>query len=270
MSIIDYDDNSILLDLIVKYEQLLNDYTIRLFYGGLDLKDYSDIEKFIDEIHKINCIYSNDKLIDIEKRLRNIFLELHWLFRYRKLYEMMMEETSLVHAIFTNNKSDKMRFYTYDSIFFSCQFHKEDAPSMGVTSHKGLYYCYGCGYSGNIINYIMDYENLTFADAVGLLARIYLIDLDYNIFSEENPLVRKYQNALFSDEFRSLLDRRRDKLVKNYNPGDLRYIAAEEKYQKILNTIERIRRGEHIKYVTKKDKPKKLVYNLHDMFDETR
>lgn len=52
-----------------------------------------------------------------------------------------------------------------------CPFHNEKTPSFTVTPEKQLFYCFGCGASGNVFNFIMRMENLTFPEAVRLLAR---------------------------------------------------------------------------------------------------
>lgn len=52
-----------------------------------------------------------------------------------------------------------------------CPFHSEKTPSFTVTPEKQLFYCFGCGASGNVFNFIMRMENLTFPEAVRLLAR---------------------------------------------------------------------------------------------------
>lgn len=51
-----------------------------------------------------------------------------------------------------------------------CPFHKEKTPSFTVSADKQLYYCFGCGNGGTIINFVMQMENLEFVDAVKLLA----------------------------------------------------------------------------------------------------
>lgn len=47
-----------------------------------------------------------------------------------------------------------------------CPFHKEKSPSFTVNEDEGLYYCFGCGASGNAIGFVMDYDNLSFPAAV--------------------------------------------------------------------------------------------------------
>ena len=51
-----------------------------------------------------------------------------------------------------------------------CPFHKEKTPSFNVNQDEQLYYCFGCGVGGNVINFIMAIENLPFLDALERLA----------------------------------------------------------------------------------------------------
>ena len=50
-----------------------------------------------------------------------------------------------------------------------CPFHDENTPSFSVTPDTGLYYCFGCGFGGNILNFIQKYHHLTFKQAVSQL-----------------------------------------------------------------------------------------------------
>ena len=52
-----------------------------------------------------------------------------------------------------------------------CPFHQEKTPSFTVSPQKQFYYCFGCGASGNAIGFLMDYDRLTFVDAVESLAK---------------------------------------------------------------------------------------------------
>ncbi len=53
-----------------------------------------------------------------------------------------------------------------------CPFpdHREKTPSFSVSESKQVYYCFGCKKSGNIINFLMDYNGMSFLDAVEYLA----------------------------------------------------------------------------------------------------
>lgn len=52
-----------------------------------------------------------------------------------------------------------------------CPFHDEKTPSFTVTQEKQFYYCFGCGASGNAIGFVMEYDRLSFPEAVEQLAR---------------------------------------------------------------------------------------------------
>ncbi|HJB29436.1 MAG TPA: DNA primase [Candidatus Blautia faecavium] len=56
------------------------------------------------------------------------------------------------------------------SYFGLCPFHNEKTPSFSVTPAKQMYYCFGCGAGGNVFNFIMEYENFTFGEALKHLA----------------------------------------------------------------------------------------------------
>ena len=56
------------------------------------------------------------------------------------------------------------------NFFGLCPFHNEKSPSFSVSGSKQMYYCFGCGAGGNVFTFLMEYENLTFQEALGQLA----------------------------------------------------------------------------------------------------
>jgi DNA primase len=54
--------------------------------------------------------------------------------------------------------------------FGLCPFHNEKSPSFSVSPGKQMYYCFGCGAGGNVFNFVMEYENYTFGEALKHLA----------------------------------------------------------------------------------------------------
>lgn len=52
------------------------------------------------------------------------------------------------------------------NFFGVCPFHADHSPSMSVSKEKQIYTCFSCGASGNVFNFLMDYENISFIDAV--------------------------------------------------------------------------------------------------------
>ncbi len=51
-----------------------------------------------------------------------------------------------------------------------CPFHNEKTPSFAVSESKQMYHCFGCGVSGNVYTFVMQYENFTFPEAIKALA----------------------------------------------------------------------------------------------------
>lgn len=66
-----------------------------------------------------------------------------------------------------------------------CPFHNEKTPSFSVSSSKQMYHCFGCGVGGNVITFIMEYENYTFIEALKFLAERAGIQLPEQEYSEE-------------------------------------------------------------------------------------
>lgn len=54
--------------------------------------------------------------------------------------------------------------------FGLCPFHNEKSPSFSVSPDKQMYYCFGCGAGGNVITFVMEYENYSFKEALESLA----------------------------------------------------------------------------------------------------
>lgn len=54
--------------------------------------------------------------------------------------------------------------------FGVCPFHDDHSPSMCVSKEKQIYTCFSCGASGNVFNFIEDYENVSFPEALKILA----------------------------------------------------------------------------------------------------
>ncbi len=52
-----------------------------------------------------------------------------------------------------------------------CPFHGEKTPSFMVSSEKQLFHCFGCGEGGNVFNFLMKYEKISFFEAVKMLAK---------------------------------------------------------------------------------------------------
>jgi DNA primase len=60
-----------------------------------------------------------------------------------------------------------------------CPFHDERSPSFWVNGAKGVYHCFGCGASGDVITFLREKQGLDFVEAIEWLADRYRVDLEY-------------------------------------------------------------------------------------------
>lgn len=97
----------------------------------------------------------------------------------------------LIEEIRTKNDiaeviSGYVRLQKKGSNYFGlCPFHNEKSPSFSVSPAKQMYYCFGCGAGGNVITFLMEYENATFPEAVRMLAQRAGVDLPEMEYSQE-------------------------------------------------------------------------------------
>ncbi len=78
-----------------------------------------------------------------------------------------------------------------------CPFHDEKTPSFTVSPAKGFYHCFGCGAHGTAIGFLMEYDHMSFVEAIESLAATMGLDVPR---SESDRPARRY------DELFSLLD----------------------------------------------------------------
>ena len=57
-----------------------------------------------------------------------------------------------------------------NTYFGLCPFHNEKTGSFSVSPHKQIYHCFGCGAGGNVFTFLMQYEGITFSEAMQTLA----------------------------------------------------------------------------------------------------
>ncbi len=79
-----------------------------------------------------------------------------------------------------------------------CPFHKEKSPSFSVTPSKGTYKCYGCGKTGDAINFVMELKQLDFPSAVKAIAADHNINIVMENDSAETRAKATHQELLFS------------------------------------------------------------------------
>jgi DNA primase len=70
-----------------------------------------------------------------------------------------------------------------------CPFHQEKTASFNVSSAKGLYHCFGCGASGDVIGFVTKHDKVSFGRALETLAR--RAGLDLGRLMKERPRVQR-------------------------------------------------------------------------------
>ena len=118
--------------------------------------------------------------------------------------------------------------------FGVCPFHDDHNPSMSVSEEKQMYKCFVCGNAGNVFNFVMEYENVSFMEAVKIIAdkigvsidisnqKLKKVDNTYSrLYDIYDIAYRFYQNNLSTtygkDAKKYLLDRKiDDDIIRKY------------------------------------------------------
>ena len=136
------------------------------------------------------------------------------------------------------------------NFFGVCPFHDDSNPSMSVSRDKQIYKCFSCGASGNVFNFVMDYEHVDFKEALAILAKKAGIVLNsVNVKSKENKYdkyykmydisLKLYQNNLSSNlgtSAKEYLHKRgiTDELIKTFKI--VLATTSKDSLSKILNS----------------------------------
>lgn len=78
-----------------------------------------------------------------------------------------------------------------------CPFHSEKTPSFNVNPQRNIYKCFGCGEGGDPAKFLMEYEQLSFPDAIRWLARKYNIKLKEKEVSQEYIAEEQAKESLY-------------------------------------------------------------------------
>ena len=108
-----------------------------------------------------------------------------------------------------------------------CPFHNEKTPSFIVSEKKQNYTCYGCGKSGDVINFVQEYYHLDFKEACRMLGKEYGIEVTFG--SGKNSKLRERYQEINAEAARFFYKALREK----QNPG-LTYMAGRGLTQETL------------------------------------
>lgn len=99
--------------------------------------------------------------------------------------QKMIEQRSIEHLRNSIDIADVVGAYVSlkrsgSSLVGLCPFHDDKSPSMHVNTQKGFYHCFACGAGGDAIKFIMEYEKLSYPQAIEKLASMFGIELEYS------------------------------------------------------------------------------------------
>lgn len=234
------------------FEAIIRNFIEKGIEEGLSLDDYNVMKKYHANFYEIDKRrltelelekYKNFKLI-----LEGILLEMKNSGILMKInpenVNYIMQNCDLLPLVYANRKNNEIVLYGRTSYRFLCHFHLQKNPSLGVTDEKNLYYCYGCGAGGNVYDYLMEYENLSFTDSVYLLSEIYHINLPIAHLNITPSMVEKYRQVIISREYKELLEKSYKRLTIRHETsinvnGDSQTLA--EYFDDKFSNIERIK-----------------------------
>ena len=169
--------------------------------------------------------------------------------------------------------------------FGICPFHDDHNPSMSVSEEKQMYKCFVCGASGNVFNFVMEYEKVSYYEAVKIVARKIGINLNIDV-NNAKPIVKSplydiydiscmiYQNNLntsFGKKAKEYLKNRKisDEIIKEFKIGlsttntELTNILNKKNFSEedILNSGVCIKNGNHIHDLYKN----RIMFPLFDL-----
>lgn len=86
----------------------------------------------------------------------------------REFIDQLLQRVDIVDYI---DGRITIRKKTGSNYFACCPFHNEKSPSFSISQTKQFYYCFGCGAHGNVVDFLMKYDRLSFPEAIETLAR---------------------------------------------------------------------------------------------------
>lgn len=78
-----------------------------------------------------------------------------------------------------------------------CPFHDDTTPSFSVSPVKGVYKCFACGEAGNVVNFVMKHEQMTYPEALKWLANKYHIEVQERELSAEEKQAESERESMF-------------------------------------------------------------------------
>ena len=103
--------------------------------------------------------------------------------------------------------------------FGICPFHDDHNPSMSVSPDKQMYKCFVCGAAGNVFNFVKDYKNINYYEAVKEVANKVGISIDIDTYKPKEDIKFKDEYDIYdlSNKFyQNNLNTSLGKIARNY------------------------------------------------------
>ena len=102
-------------------------------------------------------------------------------------------DTARIEEVVSDFVSLKRRGANYIAC---CPFHHEKTPSFSVSPSKGIYKCFGCGKAGSVVSFVMEHEQMSYAEALKYLGKKYGIEVKEKEESQEDVQQRLHHESL--------------------------------------------------------------------------
>ncbi len=80
--------------------------------------------------------------------------------------------------------------------FCVCPFHDDHSPSMSLSTDKQIYKCFSCGATGNVFSFVAEYENVSFIEAVSIVANKCGMELSQATYSSNVSQLFKEEHEI--------------------------------------------------------------------------
>ncbi|PIN27950.1 DNA primase [Prevotella intermedia] len=116
----------------------------------------------------------------------------------RPTVDRILEATNIVDVI-SEYVSLRKAGTSYKGL---CPFHDDRTPSFSVSPAKGVYKCFSCGEAGNAVNFIMKHDQMTYPEALKVLAKKYGIEVkERELTTEEKQLENERESMFLVNEW---------------------------------------------------------------------
>ena len=120
--------------------------------------------------------------------------------------------------------------------FAICPFHDDHNPSMSISPEKQIYTCFVCGASGNVFNFVKNYEHVSFAEAVSKVATKVGINLNIKSTTKKPSVTAQYKK--YYDIYDVVNRLYKNNIKTKYGKDAIKYLNSRKINDDIINEFE--------------------------------